>query len=32
MKTFFPQQKPYFNSERLISHFSDIGGIGVIVG
>jgi hypothetical protein len=32
MKTFFPQQKPYFNSERLISHFSDIGAIGVIVG
>jgi len=32
MKTFFQQQKPYFNSERLISHFSDIGAIGVIVG
>ena len=32
MKTFFQQQKPYFNSERLISHFSDIGAIGVTVG
>ena len=32
MKTFFPQQKPYFNNERLISHLSDIGAIVVIVG
>jgi hypothetical protein len=32
MKTFFQQQKPYFNSEPLISHISDIGAIGVTVG